>query len=119
MRLAFADSEVAGVRAQGDQLLVRFAAAAVEDGEAGYLLGLVLALEGAQWDGDPEACFGRLSCGALQDAVTRFTSIELPFDGPGPWTLELAFSQGQSLRAAARRVRAGLDGTRFQPSHAC
>jgi hypothetical protein len=116
VRLSFADSEVAGVRAQGDALVVRFAAAAVE---GGYLLGLEMELQGAKSDDAIAACFGRLSGGSLRDAVTRFTSIDLPFDGPGPWTLELAFSQGQALRATAQHVRVDPAGARYQPSHAC
>ena len=116
MRLSFADSEVAGVRAQGDALVVRFAAAAVE---GGFLPGLEMELQGAATQDAIAACFGRLAGGSLQDAVTRFTSIELPFDGPGPWALELAFSQGQALRATARHVRVDPGNVRFQPSHAC
>ena len=123
MRLAFADSEVARVEADGDLLRIVFAAAAVEPTlpgeEGGYLLGLVLDLAGATWQGDAAACFGRLVEGALSDAVTRFTAIELPFDGDGPWQAEFTF-HGATLTVEALHARCVPDAsTVFRASYAC
>jgi hypothetical protein len=122
MRLVFADSEVAGIQVQGDTLRVRFAAAAVEagGGEAGYLPGLDLLLHGATWTGDPAACFGRLAQATLSDAVSRFSRLELPFDGPGPWEAEFSFQHGARLLVrAARATAVPAEGQRWQPSYAC
>ena len=123
MRLAFADSEVARVEADGDRLRIVFAAAAVEPTlageEAGYLLGLVLDLSGASWRGDAAACFGRLVEGSLSDAVTRFTAIELPFEGDGPWRAEFTFHDA-TLNVDAVHVRCVPDAsTVFRASYAC
>ena len=123
MRLAFADSEVARVEAEGDLLRIVFAAAAVEPTlpgeEGGYLLGLVLDLAGATWRGDPAACFGRIVEGSLSDAVTRFTAIEVPFDGDGPWHAEFTF-QGGALTVDAVHARCVRDAsTVFRASYAC
>ena len=123
MRLAFADSEVARVEADGDLLRLVFAAAAVEPTlageEAGYLLGVALQLSGARWQGDAAACFGRLLEGSLGDAVTRFTAIELPFDGGGPWHAEFVF-HGATLAVDAAHVRCVPDAsTVFRASYAC
>jgi hypothetical protein len=124
MQLVFADSEVAGITVQGGLLRVRFAAAAVEpsggSGEAGYLLGLDLLLQGAACQGDPAACFGRLAQGTLSDAVSRFTAIELPFDGPGPWQAEFVFQAGAHLVVQATHAAAVPRGDQpFRPSYAC
>ena len=123
MQLVFADSEVARIEVQGDTLTVRFAAAAIEQGpggEAGYLPGLALTFQQARWQGEPATCFGRLAQGTLADAVSRFTRIELPFDGPGPWQAELVFAQGQQLVVVAQHVtaRPAVDAP-LRPSYAC
>jgi len=124
MQLVFADSEVARVLVQGRTLQLQFAAAAVEPsaagGEPGYLLGLVLELQGARWTGEPSTCFGRLREGSLAEAATRFTRLELPFDGPGPWIGEFAFVTGAQLVVHAERASALLGrGERFRASFAC
>ncbi|MBK0392684.1 hypothetical protein [Ramlibacter algicola] len=123
MRLAFADSEVARVEANGDLLRIVFAAAAIEPtlagGEGGYLLGLALELSGARWQGGAAACFGRLREGSLSDAVTRFTAIELPFDGDGPWRAEFTF-HGERLTVDAAHARCVPDAAAvFRASYAC
>ena len=122
MQLVFADSEVARVEVQGDTLLLRFAAAAIEQGPAGedgYLPGLTLAFQQARWQGDPAACFGRLVEGELSDGISRFTRLELPFDGPGPWRVELLFAHGRRLVVDAQRVTASAGDAPLRPSYAC
>jgi hypothetical protein len=123
VRLAFADSEVARVEAQGDSVRIQFAAAAVEPTQAGeeggYLLGLVLQFTGARWQGEPAACFGRVAQGAVADAVTRFTALELPFEGDGPWQAEFQF-HGGTLHVHAMHVRCVPDATTpFRSTYAC
>lgn len=124
MRLVFADSEVADVQVNGGDLVVRFSAAAVEPSvageEAGWWHGVELRLHEARTEGNPAACFGRLREGVLSDAVSRFTSIELPFDGPGPWRLHLAFATGEELvvKAASVDAASGPVGG-FRSSYAC
>ena len=122
MQLVFADSEVASVGVQGDILTVRFAAAAIAHaagGGAGYWPGLALAFQQAQWQGDPAASFGRLAEGELSDGISRFTRVELPFDGPGPWRAELLFAHGQRLVVDAQRVTALPGDAPLRPSYAC
>ena len=122
MQLVFADSEVARVEVEGDTLLLRFAAAAIEQaesGEDGYLPGLTLAFRHARWQGDPATCFGRLVDGELSDGISRFTRLELPFDGPGPWRAELVFAHGQRLVVDAQHVTASPGDAPLRPSYAC
>ena len=122
MQFVFADSEVAGVELQGDTLVVRFAAAATEggpDGEGGYLPGLTLTFRHARWQGDPAACSGRLAQGKLSDGISRFTRLELPFDGPGPWRAGFVFSAGRELVVDAKHVAASAGDAPLRPSYAC
>jgi hypothetical protein len=122
VQLVFAGSEVAAVEVRGDTLVVRFAAAAIDagpGGEAGYLPGLTLTFGQARWQGDPSAWFGCLAQGELSDGISRFTRIELPFVGPGPWRAELLFSQGAHLVVDAHRVTASPGAAPFRPSYAC
>ncbi len=118
---AFADSELAFAQAEGDALTLHFAAAAVaRDGEAGWLPGLRLVLEGAHWTGDPAECLGRLRDGTLADAASRFSRLPLPFDGPGPWLADFGFAHDVHLHVDARHARVLLRADApWRPSSAC
>jgi hypothetical protein len=123
VQLAFADSELGGAALQDGLLRIRFAAAAVEQGpggEAGYLLGLDLEMSDAAVRGDIADAFGRVVQGELSDGVSRFSRIELPFEGPGAWRLELVLAQGRTLVVDAAHVRAvPSPGAVFRASFAC
>ncbi len=123
MQLAFADSELGGAVLEHGTVRIRFAAAAVEQGpggEAGYLLGLDFELLDATVDGDLLDAFGRVLQGELSDGVSRLLRIELPFDGPGAWRLDLELAQGRKLSVMAKHVRARpAAGAVFRASFAC
>jgi hypothetical protein len=123
VQLVFADSELGGAAFDGGLLRIRFAAAAVEQGpggEEGYLLGLDFELHDAVVTGDLADAFGRVLHGELSDGVSRFTRIDLPFDGPAAWRLELTLAQGRSLAVDARHVRVvPAAGAVFRASFAC
>lgn len=123
MQLVFTDSELGGAAPEGGVLRIRFAAAAVEQGpggEAGYLLGLDVELCDPVVRGDLADAFGRVVQGELSDGVSRLARIELPFDGPGAWRLELTLAQGRTLAIGASHVRAvPAPGAVFRASFAC
>ena len=128
LKLAWADSEVRGVEAQGDGLRIDFSAAQawpVHDGqvlrsEAGYARAVALLFVGARWDGDLADCIGRLSEGRLQIDGRWQSQLALPSAVDGPVQAELRFGNGTPLVVTAQGLRCDwIAGPDFAESYAC
>lgn len=108
MQLEFFDSEVAGIAASDDALVIRFAAAYVHDadGEAGYLRGLVLTFRQVlHCEGLLPECCGRLLDGRIR--LHGFSSSRLDLARPpqGNLLVELQFANGAGLVLSASELQ--------------
>jgi hypothetical protein len=113
--LEFHDSEVSSVECTGSTLCVRFAAAYVHHSEgrpgsdagAGYVQTLELLFHEAQWSGNVQLCFGRLSDGQLREGEHAMSLVPLPYQSSTAVGVELAFQNGErlSIKAVSAVIR--------------
>lgn len=113
--LEFHDSEVSSVECTGNTLCVRFAAAYVHQSEghpgidagAGYVQTVELLFREAQWFGNVQLCFGRLSDGALREGEQTMWLVPLPYQSRSPVAAEFAFQNGErlSVQSASALIR--------------
>ena len=120
--LAFHDSELRDVVVDAGTVRLRFAAASVvaDDGERGWLPGVVLTLSDATLQGDAAHAFGRITEGQLRldgQAVARPT---LPGTLTGDTALDLRCANGTALALRGRTLDLAIaDDARFAPDLSC
>lgn len=128
LTLSLAESEVSAVIEVEQHLLVRLAAASVEHRPSpsspsptgGYATHVVLRLEGSRVRERVEPTFGRVRAGVLRADGQALHSCALPAEFDTPVELELAFANGASLRASARRLVVAFEGDpNFHESLSC
>jgi hypothetical protein len=126
--LEFHDSEVSFVECTGSTLCVRFAAAYVHHSEgrpgsdagAGYVQTLELLFHEAQWSGNLQLCFGRLSDGQLREDEHTMSLVPLPYQSSAPVAGEFAFQSGERLSVKSASAVIRFTGEpRFVESYAC
>jgi hypothetical protein len=108
MRLAFADSEIAAARLDGDTLVLRFAAARLAGDAALFLPGLVLSMPRAQLEAPLAGCIGRIAEGEAVVDGQRHRVLDLPTASTGPVRLGLRFANGSQLEATGATLIADL-----------
>ena len=117
VRLAFADSEVASVRLDGDTLVLRLAAARIADDPARYLPGLVLMMPGAQLATPLAGCIGRIAEGEAVVDGQRHRVLDLPTASTAPVRLSLRFANGSQLEATGATLIADLPADTTAAEH--
>jgi hypothetical protein len=108
MRLAFADSEIAAARLDGDTLVLRFAAARLAGDAALFLPGLVLSMPRAQLEAPLAGCIGRIAEGEAVVDGQRHRVLDLPAASTGPVRLSLRFANGSLLDATGATLATQL-----------
>jgi hypothetical protein len=108
MRLAFADSEVASVRLDGDTLVLRFSAARMAGDPTLYLPGLVLTMPRAQLEAPLAGCIGRIAEGEALVDGQRHRLLDLPAAITRPVRLSLRFANGSPLDVTGAALIADL-----------
>jgi hypothetical protein len=120
--LAFHDSELRDVLAEAGTVRLRLAAASVvaDDGERGWLPGVVLTLSDATLDGDATHAFGKLAEGHLRHDGQAIARPTLPGTLAGDIVLDLRCTNGSALALRGRAlVLAAADDARFAPDLSC
>jgi len=126
--IEFHDSEVSSVECTGSTVCVRFAAAYVHHSEgrpgtdagAGYVQSLELLFHEAQWSGNVQLCFGRLSDGHLREGEYTMSLVPLPYQSRAAVVGEFAFQNGErlSIKSASAVIRFSGE-PRFVESYGC
>jgi len=120
--LAFHDSEVRDVTADAGTVRVRFAAASVitEEGERGWLPGVVLTLAQATVDGDAAHAIGKLTEGQLRLDGHAVARPALPGTLAGGIVLALRLANGTALSLRGRALALAVAGdARFAVDLSC
>jgi len=126
LTLELQGSEVQWARSHGDEVRLRFSAAAVRQGqgmaiEEGHVKGLELHFDHAMGlDGDLAWCMGALSDSTLHVDGLPHRGMPLPFQATGDVRAELNFRSGATLRVSARAVHCVPPADAcFHTSYAC
>jgi hypothetical protein len=120
--LTFHDSELHDVVADAGTVRLRFSAASVlsEDGERGWLPGVVLTLSDATLDGDARHAFGKLTAGQLRHVGRAVARPALPATLEGDVELALRLANGTALSIRGRALALAVAGdARFTPDLSC
>jgi len=120
--LAFHDSEIRDVTTDAGSVRLRFAAASVvaEDGERGWLPGVLLTLSQAAVDGDAAHAFGKLTQGQLRVDGHAVPRPALPGTLSGDIVLALRLANGTALSVRGRALALAIpDDARFAADLSC
>jgi hypothetical protein len=120
--LAFHDSELRDVAIDAGTVRLRFAAASVvaDNGERGWLPGVVLTLSDATLDGDAAHAFGKLTEGRLRLDDHIVARPALPGTLAGDIALDLRCANGTVLALRGRALSLAVaDDARFAADLSC
>lgn len=128
LTLELQGSEILRVEAVGQTLRLVFSAACVRRSapilggadDFGYLKAVEMTFAQARWQGEPLACFGRLSASRLWLDGAPHAQMALPLVAAGDIRAEFSFAAGPVLTLAASDVHCLCTGeARFFESFAC
>jgi len=120
--LAFHDSELRDVVADGSSVRLRFSAASVvaDNGERGWLPGVVLTLSDATLQGNAALAFGKLAEGQLRHDGRAIAHPALPGMLKGDVALALRCANGTTLALGGRALALAVAGdARFAADLSC
>lgn len=120
--LGFHDSELRDVVADAGTVRLRFAAASAtdDDGERGWLSGVVLTLSDAILEGDAAQAVGKMTEGHVRLDGRIVARLALPATFVGDIELALRLANGTALQLRGRTLGLALaDAARFVPDLSC